>query len=81
MKMIPIILYNMKITRNAALELCYGKMGAFIVDNGQIYMANGKGSLIHSDGDCYEGDWENDKAEGKGIYYHYYGAVYEGDWL
>jgi len=25
-------------------------------------MANGKGRLIHADGDVYEGDWYNDKA-------------------
>jgi len=25
-------------------------------------MANGKGRLIHADGDVYEGDWFNDKA-------------------
>ena len=28
-------------------------------------MANGKGRLIHADGDVYEGDWVNDKAHGK----------------
>lgn len=28
-------------------------------------MTHGKGRLIHSDGEFYEGDWENDK----GIYY------------
>jgi hypothetical protein len=32
--------------------------------------ANGKGRLIHSDGDVYEGDWVNDKAEGYGVYTH-----------
>jgi len=25
-------------------------------------MANGKGRLIHADGDIYEGEWLNDKA-------------------
>lgn len=25
-------------------------------------MANGKGRLIHCDGDVYEGEWLNDKA-------------------
>jgi hypothetical protein len=28
-------------------------------------MANGKGRLIHADGDVYEGEWKNDK----GLYY------------
>ena len=32
--------------------------------------ANGKGRLIHSDGDVYEGEWCEDKAEGFGIYEH-----------
>lgn len=53
-------------------------------------MAHGKGRLIHSDGDVYEGDWENDKgknyslrnvANGKGVYIHSDGATYEGDWV
>ena len=41
-------------------------------------MANGYGRLIHSDGDVYEGEWNNDKAEGKGTYYHSDGAKYIG---
>lgn len=36
--------------------------------------ANGKGRLIHSDGDVFEGDWFNDKAEGFGLYTHMDGA-------
>jgi len=43
-------------------------------------MANGKGRLIHGDGDVYEGDWINDKAEGKGVYIHFDGAKYIGEW-
>lgn len=43
-------------------------------------MANGKGRLIHSDGDVYEGEWLNDKAHGKGTYIHMDGARYTGDW-
>lgn len=39
-------------------------------------MANGKGRLIHADGDYYEGEWINDKANGKGTYVHLDGAVY-----
>ena len=41
-------------------------------------MANGKGRLIHSDGDVYEGDWQNDKAHGRGTYIHMDGAKYTG---
>ena len=40
--------------------------------------ANGKGKLIHGDGDIYEGDWIDDKANGYGVYLHSNGAVYEG---
>lgn len=36
--------------------------------------ANGKGRVIHADGDIYEGDWIDDKAHGKGCYTHYDGA-------
>ena len=43
-------------------------------------MANGKGRLIHSDADVYEGDWLNEKAHGNGIYIHADGAKYVGDW-
>ena len=49
-------------------------------------MANGRGRLIHSDGDIYEGDWsqfnlnnvirKDDKANGYGIYTHIDGAKY-----
>ena len=41
-------------------------------------MAYGKGRLIHSDGDVYEGEWENDRAHGIGIYSHNDGARYTG---
>ena len=48
--------------------------------HGQCHKANGKGRLIHSDGDVYEGDWVNDKAEGFGVYTHMDGAQYMGQW-
>ena len=41
-------------------------------------MANGRGKLVHNDGDIYEGDWVNDKAEGRGTYLHSNGAKYDG---
>jgi len=44
-------------------------------------MANGKGRLIHTDGDVYEGDWLNDKAHGHGTYYHKEGPSYTGNWF
>jgi hypothetical protein len=37
-------------------------------------MANGRGRLIHSDGDVYEVEWLNDKAHGRGTYVHMDGA-------
>jgi hypothetical protein len=40
--------------------------------------ANGRGKLIHADGDVYDGEWRNDKAEGQGTYSHTNGAYYEG---
>ena len=36
--------------------------------------ANGKGRLIHADGDVYNGFWKDDKAHGQGIYSHLDGA-------
>lgn len=35
-------------------------------------MAEGKGRLIHSDGDVFIGRWKKDKAHGKGKYFHVY---------
>ena len=40
---------------------------------------NGKGRLIHSDGDVYEGEWLNDKANGIGVYTYHNGATYKGE--
>ena len=40
--------------------------------------ANGKGKLVHGDGDIYEGEWVNDKANGVGVYLHSNGARYQG---
>ena len=45
-------------------------------------MANGYGRVIYADGDMYEGEWKDDKAQGKGIYIHAEtGAKYEGEWV
>lgn len=44
-------------------------------------MANGKGRLIHADGDVYEGDWVEDKANGYGFYLHKEGASYQVEYL
>jgi hypothetical protein len=33
-------------------------------------MANGKGKFWHADGDIYDGEWIDDKANGYGTYLH-----------
>ena len=43
--------------------------------------ANGRGRLIHPNGDAYEGEWKDDKAHGKGVYYNYDGSNYMGEWF
>ena len=43
-------------------------------------MANGKGRLIHSNGNMYEGQWKNDLAHGYGKYLSLNGANYQGEW-
>lgn len=35
--------------------------------------------MTHADGDVYDGEWKNDKANGKGTYIHVNGAKYEGE--
>jgi len=40
--------------------------------------ACGNGKFIYADGDTYEGNWYNDKANGFGVYKHLNGAKYEG---
>jgi hypothetical protein len=44
-------------------------------------MANGRGRLIHADGDIYDGDWLNDRAHGIGTYIQAGGSRYIGEWL
>ena len=40
----------------------------------------GLGTKVFRNGDRYEGEWSNDKANGKGRYEHQDGDVYEGFW-
>ena len=35
--------------------------------------------MLLYNGDIYEGDWKNDKAEGKGIYHFITGDKFDGD--
>lgn len=72
------------------MENKYGQMDLFMKVNGlkinhvekqlRIKLSN-QGKLIHADGDIYEGEWKDDKANGIGIYIHVNGAKYEGEWL
>lgn len=39
-------------------------------------MANGKGRLIHSDGDIYIGNWKEDMAHFYGVYINQDGSKY-----
>ena len=43
---------------------------------------HGLGKLVHSNGDIYEGQWENNKANGYGKYINMTNqAIYEGSWV
>lgn len=44
-------------------------------------MACGVGRLIHADGDVYEGEWADDRANGEGTYKHKGGPCYSGAWV
>lgn len=45
-------------------------------------MSNGCGRLIHSDGDIYDGEWQNDRNHGHGHYYHFKDGInFEGTWF
>ena len=37
--------------------------------------------MTHANGDVYEGNWVNDKANGFGVFIDTNNAVYEGEWL
>ena len=60
--------------------------GILIWPNGAKYtgyfqnnMQNIKGKIYHADGDIYEGEWLDDKANGEGKYIRK-GLIYEGQW-
>lgn len=38
--------------------------------------ANGKGRVVHGNGDIYDGEWKNGKANGQGLYLHMDGTKY-----
>lgn len=44
-------------------------------------MKNGFGRLIYENGDVYEGEWVNNKANGKGKYQIVEGPTYIGEWV
>ena len=43
-------------------------------------LADGKGVMKFSNGDVYDGDWENGKMNGKGAMLYHDGVFYQGDW-
>ena len=78
------ILYLGEVKNNKA----NGKgMGHFA--SGSLYLGDWKDNLKHdskgyykwSNGDWYEGDFDQDKRTGKGTYYWANGEKYEGEWL
>lgn len=42
---------------------------------------NGKGRMTYANGDIYQGDWVNGKAQGNGVFVDKAnGTIYEGQW-
>lgn len=37
--------------------------------------------MTHANGDIYEGEWKNDKANGYGVFIDCNNSRYEGSWL
>ena len=58
------------------VETCSKFEGRFKKD-----LPNGKGRIIHSDGQVYEGTFLEGMANGKGLYINSNGARYYGDWV
>lgn len=46
--------------------------------NGEFH---GKGQMTHANGDIYQGEWKDGKAEGTGIFYDKKGSMYNGEWF
>lgn len=44
-------------------------------------MRNGQGTYFYSNGDRYEGFWQDNMRHGKGTFYDNDGSLYIGDWL
>ena len=40
----------------------------------------GKGKFWYVDGDVFDGEWRDDKANGYGVYMYVNGVKYEGYW-
>ena len=40
----------------------------------------GKGILLYSNGDKFDGEWKDNKKDGNGIYYYTNGATKKGIW-
>ncbi len=51
--------------------------------DGSLYegVRGGPGRVIHKNGDMYEGEWKNNKADGYGTFTTTDGQKYTGDWV
>jgi len=43
-------------------------------------LKHGRGKYVYSNGDRYEGGWQDDAKHGQGKYFYDDGSVYEGEW-
>ncbi len=37
--------------------------------------------MTHANGDIYQGEWKDGKANGQGVFVDTNGSMYEGEWL
>lgn len=66
----------------------WGGIGIIRYTNGAVYKGftrdkqfNGKGRLVHQNGDIYHGEWLNGKAHGQGVFIQYgNNSMYDGEW-
>lgn len=63
-------------TQNKVYE--YSDGSRYVGEVDEIYRKNGKGKIVYSNGDSYEGDFLGDGLTGKGIFRFAGGDVYEG---
>jgi len=42
---------------------------------------SGTGRMTWNNGDVYQGEWKNNKANGHGIFVDSQGSTYDGEWI